>query len=83
MLGMRRADAGGEGARLGITASRRVGGAVERNRVKRLVREWFRNAKAMLPGDLEIVVIAKSATAELDQAQASRELSRLVEDVAR
>lgn len=56
---------------------------MERNRVKRLVREWFRNAKAMLPGDLEIVVIAKSATAELDQAQASRELSRLVEDVAR
>jgi ribonuclease P protein component len=42
-------------ARLGIAATRKLGDAVRRNRVKRLVREWFRHHKPT--GAFDIVVI--------------------------
>ncbi len=43
--------------RLGIAATRKLGGAVERNRAKRLIREVFRRNK-LAPG-FDIVVIPK------------------------
>ena len=56
--------------RLGITASRRVGNAVVRNRVKRAIREWFRASRSQIGSDLDVVVIARAAASELS----SREL---------
>jgi len=53
------------GLKLGITVSRRVGNAVTRNRIKRRVREWFRQARRSLPGEKDIVVIAHPAAREL------------------
>ncbi len=44
-------------SRLGITASRRLGGAVLRNRAKRLVRELFRRTKAKI--GLDVVVLPR------------------------
>ena len=49
--------------RLGITVSRRVGGAVIRNRVKRLFREIFRKSSVDLPNHFDLVVNAKRACA--------------------
>jgi ribonuclease P protein component len=46
-------------ARLGIVASRRVGGAVVRNRVKRLCRECFRLSPTLLPAGVDLVAIPK------------------------
>ncbi len=46
-------------ARLGITVSRKVGGAVVRNRVKRLVREAFRICRADLPAGVDLVVVPR------------------------
>lgn len=64
-------------ARLGITVSRRVGGAVVRNRVKRLLRESFRRIKGRFPAGAELVVIARTAAANADFATVLRELGEL------
>ena len=47
-------------ARLGITVTRKVGKAVRRNRIKRLVREWFRARQEQL-SSCDLVVIARRA----------------------
>jgi ribonuclease P protein component len=51
--------------RLGITASRKVGNAVVRNRIKRAVREWFRNERDHLRDGTDILVIARRDAAVL------------------
>jgi ribonuclease P protein component len=48
------------GARLGIAVSRKIGNAVVRNRVKRLVREAFRETRVQFGDRVDVVVIARS-----------------------
>jgi ribonuclease P protein component len=48
-----------EGPRLGLSVSRRVGGAVERTRVKRVLREAFWQEADRLPADSDYVVVAR------------------------
>lgn len=55
-------------ARLGITATRKIGGAVQRNRIKRVVREAFRLGPDRLPHGVDLVVIAKAGAHELGLA---------------
>jgi ribonuclease P protein component len=54
-----------EAPRLGIAASRKVGNAIVRNRVKRSVREWFRAHRDGLPRGTDVVVIARTSAARL------------------
>lgn len=71
------APSGGLAPRLGVTVSRRVGGAVTRNRVKRLLREAFRTTKHALLRDLLLVVVAKPEAATATFAQIAAELADL------
>ena len=60
----RAASAGLTVGRVGLTVSKRVGVAVVRNRVKRLVREWLRR-NGWMPTGYDVVIIAKDSAAAL------------------
>lgn len=69
--------------RLGLTVSRRVGGAVARNRAKRLLREAFRHRSRARRARFDIVVIAKSELLVCAPALLERELGRVLERLER
>jgi ribonuclease P protein component len=54
-----------EGVRLGLTVPRKVGGAVERNRVKRVLREAFDAEAGVIPANHDIVIKARPDVREL------------------
>jgi ribonuclease P protein component len=63
------ADDGGEGPRLGLSVSRRVGGAVDRTRVKRVLREAFWAEAERLPEGSDYVVVARPDARELAERE--------------
>jgi ribonuclease P protein component len=51
----------GVSARLGLTVGKKCGGAVARNRIKRVLREFFRLHGAVVQVPLDIVIVAKKS----------------------
>jgi len=79
-------DAGEDGPRLGLSVSRKVGGAVERTRVKRCLREAFWAEAQRLPAGADYVVVARPDARGLAARDGTpgvrRALVELVEQVA-
>ncbi len=65
------------GARLGITASKKVGKSVQRNRVKRLIREAFRALRPRMQPEYDVVVVGRTAACPLTCQEAQRGLYSL------
>jgi ribonuclease P protein component len=63
-------------SRLGITVSRRFGKAVARNRMKRMLREFFRTRQAEMTPARDILIIPKVGANALNFAQVTTELKR-------
>jgi ribonuclease P protein component len=69
-------------SRLGLVVTRRLGKAVQRNRVKRLLREFFRRHQNGLPA-FDLVIMAKKGAQTLVYRQVEEELGRLLLSRAR
>lgn len=61
--------------RFGLTVSTKVGGAVVRNRVKRRLREIYRQNRAHWPESMDIVIIARKAAADAEYSVLAQDVS--------
>ena len=64
--------------RLGITVSKRFGNSVKRNRIKRLIREFFRLNKQHVPKGYDIMVIALKEGGNVNLLKVKEELGGLL-----
>ena len=69
--------------RLGLAVSRRVGGAVGRNRARRLLREGFRRVDRPPGPGFDLVVVARAPLANRGQAEVDREIRERVRRLLR
>ncbi|MBI2433189.1 MAG: ribonuclease P protein component [Candidatus Hydrogenedentes bacterium] len=69
----------GQGSKLGLVVSRKVGKAVVRNRVKRHIREFFRRERAHFAVDLHLVVVARPSSAQMNGTESAAALRQLLQ----
>jgi ribonuclease P protein component len=76
-----KAPAGRTTARLGLSVSKDHGGAVRRNKLKRLLREAFRLEQHRLPTDLDLVIIPRQRDEDFPLQALREELMQLLQRI--
>ncbi len=71
----------GEELRLGISVGRKVGGAVQRNKVKRAMRESFWSLADGLPAGYDFVLVGRTGVAELLESGGSGRLRESISEL--
>jgi len=66
---------GGPGRRVGVSASRRIGGSVKRNRARRRLREAYRLTKGLLPNDVDLLLVARPRVLTQTFAETCRDVT--------
>lgn len=64
--------------RIGLSVSKRVGNAVTRNRIKRIIRVVFHELKEELKGEYDFVVIARQPTAKMNYHEMKKSLHHVL-----
>jgi len=70
-------------SRLGITVTKKTGNSVTRNRIRRYVREYFRNHRHSIAGNWDINIIAKKRAAEASSKSVFASLQQLFDKISR
>lgn len=64
--------------RLGITAGKKIGGAVERNRARRIIKAAFCELAGELPDNFDFVFVARTRTCKMKSTQINAVMRRLL-----
>lgn len=71
----------GSGPRVGVSVSKKVGGAVVRNHVKRVLKECFRSLSGDIPPNYDYVIIARLGLAEYVEKSQFEEVVGIIWDL--
>ena len=63
--------------RLGLVVSKKIGNAVKRNRVKRIIREYFRINRHKFPLGRDVIIIAKTGADSLNYKVLKKEIEKI------
>ncbi len=66
--------------RLGIAVGKKVGSAVVRNRLKRRIREFYRQNKGLFPEGTDFVITAKEGAGRLGYREVANELKGVLKE---
>ncbi len=78
---VRKNDVLKDGPKFGFIASKKVGGAIERNRAKRLLREAVRLQLTKFPKNIEVSLIAFNTIDKVSLIEIEHELAKVIEGI--
>ena len=64
--------------RIGISVGKKIGNAVTRNRIKRIIREAFIQLEKDIVPNVDIIIIARKPTVHMNSTQVKRSISHLL-----